>query len=95
MAAGGTRIGRLPGFRVFLGKSHDVAVERLVQQVVQSDPAAAVKWLDGITDETVWQSAAQSMADEWYQSDPGAAQKWVAQSQLPDEFKTNFAKQKP
>jgi hypothetical protein len=71
-----------------------MAVERLVQQVVQTDPIAAVKWLDGITDETIWQNAAQSMASEWYQSDPDAAQKWVAQSQLPEQFKINFANQK-
>ena len=77
------------------GKSHDHAVQSLAQQIAQTDPANAARWVDTIQDENIWRSAAMIDRLAMVRVDEAAAKAWVAQSQLPDEFKQNFAQQKP
>ena len=76
------------------GKGHDQAAQALAQQMAQTDPASAARWVDTIQDENMWRNTAQQVAFQWLRTDASAAKQWVAQSQLPAQFKTSFANQK-
>jgi hypothetical protein len=77
------------------GAAHDQGAQSLAQQIVRTDPAAAARWVDTIQDENIWKNSAQQVAWQWLRVNAEAAKKWVAQSQFTEDFKNNFARQKP
>jgi hypothetical protein len=72
-----------------------MAAGSLARQLAMNDPAAAIKWVDTIQDDKIWQNTAQQIAWQWLRINAPAAKAWVAQSALPEDFKKNFANHRP
>jgi len=73
----------------------DHLLEMRAGMIQQNDPARALRLISMMDDEEKRSGLMQNVAKDWLRIDESAAKAWVAESQLPEDFKKNFANQKP
>ena len=57
------------------------------QRIAETDPAAAVQWVQTISDTDMRNSRLESLLGSWLKADANAATAWIGASALPEETK--------